>query len=91
MFADLQPYITQSFEQFELNILRDADPEYETQIWENIAYAFQRYKQKHGPLADAEEASLFKAILLMSMCGPKPDSIPQAQWDELVAICEDTE
>jgi len=91
VFAALQPYMPRSFEQLELNFLRDAEPESEIRVWENIAYAFLRYKQKHGPLVDAEEASLFKTILLMSMCGPKPAHMPQAQWDELVAIYEGRE
>ena len=32
VFAALQPYMTRSFEQFELNLMRDADPESDIQI-----------------------------------------------------------
>lgn len=86
VYEALQPFVSPTFEQFELNFLRDADPESEIQIWENIAYAFQRYEQQHGPLSDSDEATLFKSLLLISMCGPKPDNTPQAYWDKLLAI-----
>ena len=86
VYDALQPFVSPTFEQFELNFLRDSDPESEIQIWENIAYAFQRYEQQHGPLSESDEATLFKSLLLISMCGPKPDNTPQAYWDKLLAI-----
>ena len=86
VYEALQPFVSPTFEQFELNFLRDADPESEIQIWENIAVAFQRYEQQHGTLSEADETTLFKSLLLISMCGSKPTETPQAYWDQLQAI-----
>lgn len=86
VYRALQPFVAPTFEQFELNFLRDSAPEIEIQIWENIAYAFQRYSQRCGPLDEADEQTLFRNLLLISMCAPKPDDTPKEYWEQILAI-----
>ena len=91
VYEALHPYVSPTFEQFELNFLRDADPESEIQVWENIAYAFQRYEESNGPLDESAEATLFKSLLMISMGAPKPAQIPEADWSKLLAIYDGRE
>jgi hypothetical protein len=91
VYEALQPFVSPTFEQFELNFLRDPDPESEIRVWENIGYAFQRYKQQHGSLGESDETTLFKSLLMISMGGPKPAGMPQAYWDQLLAIYDGKE
>lgn len=83
-----------TFEQFEVDFMRDIDPESEIQIWERIAAAFYK-AMKHFPDTMPMESArkIVASFVLLSACGvdaqlpfnlpayrdPKPD-ISQADW-----------
>ena len=90
VYEALQPFVSPAFEQFELNFLRDADPEREIRVWEHIANAFQQYEQAHQPLRESDEATLFRSLLLISLGCPRPQETPQDYWHELLAIYDGT-
>lgn len=82
------PYLRTTFEQFELNFLRDANLEQELQIWGCIALAHQSFLQRQPDATDDEADRAFTTFLLMSMGAAKPNDVPAAVWESLEAIYE---
>jgi hypothetical protein len=82
----LSPYLNTSFEQFELNFLRDLHPEREILIWTLIAHAHQRFRAECPSATDEESKEAFKGLLLISMGASRPVEIPQAAWDKLQGV-----
>jgi len=86
VYEILSPYLNTSFEQFELNFLRDLHPEREILIWTLIANADQRFRAEYPSANDEEARAAFKGFLLISMGTSRPVEIPQAAWDKLQDI-----
>lgn len=70
VFQIIGPYIGQTLEKFEIDLMRDANPECEVTIWCAIAYAWQDYHEKYlnsERQSDDDEKALVSALLLISM------------------------
>lgn len=80
VFPHVSPFLGVTFEEFEITFLRDSDPQSELDLLSKIVAAHQAFlKQQPG----ATPKTVFKCVLVISMCGTKPDDVPQALWDEL--------
>jgi len=67
--AVLGPYLGTTLEQFEINLMRDADPGSEVAVWCSIAAAWLAYHERHTgdqPLPDAQEKPLIAALIAIS-------------------------
>jgi hypothetical protein len=65
----LGPYLGTTLEQFEINLMRDADPEGEVVVWCAITAAWLAYHEKHTGdemLSDKEEKKLLAALIVIS-------------------------
>lgn len=82
------PYLRTSFEQFELNFLREANPEQELHSWGCIALAHQRFFRWRPNATDEDADRAFTTFLLMSMGAARPHDVPTAVWESLEAIYE---
>jgi hypothetical protein len=72
------------FETFEINFLRELNPDSEVDIWYHLASLYKQYADKHGPLSDVAAHAVFGAVLLLSLgVHDRPKKIPKAMWDEL--------
>ncbi len=63
------PYLETTLEQFEINFMRDAEPEGEVLIWSAIAAAWIGYHKQHlgdELLPEADEKKLLAALLAIS-------------------------
>ena len=66
----LGPYLGTTLEQFEINLMRDADPEAEVAVWCSIAAAWIEYHERYLDdeiQPDEFEKKLVAALLLISM------------------------
>ncbi len=63
------PYFGKTLEQFEINFMRDSDPESEVIIWVSITAAWIAYHEKFlndEDLPDEEEKKLLSALIVIS-------------------------
>ena len=63
------PYLGTTLEQFEINFMRDAEPEGEVLIWSSIAAAWMDYHKQHLDdelLPEADEKKLLAALIAIS-------------------------
>jgi hypothetical protein len=63
------PYLDTTLEQFEINFMRDAEPEGEVLIWSAIAAAWMDYHKQHLDdelLSDEDEKKLLAALIAIS-------------------------
>ena len=63
------PYLDTTLEQFEINFMRDAEPEGEVLIWSSIAAAWMDYHKQHLDdelLPDEDEKKLLAALIAIS-------------------------
>lgn len=63
------PYLGTTLEQFEINLMRDADPDSEVAVWCSIAAAWLAYHEKHTGdelLPDEDEKKLLAALIVIS-------------------------
>ena len=69
VFDLLGPYLGTSLEQFEINLMRDSDPDSEVVVWISIAAAWIDYHDKYvgeDALPDNEERKLIAALIAIS-------------------------
>lgn len=69
VYGVLGPYLGTTLEQFEVNLMRDADPESEVVVWCSIAAAWLAYHEQHTgdePLPDDQEKTLIAALVAIS-------------------------
>ncbi len=67
------PYLGTTLEQFEINLMRDADPESEVAVWLSSAAAWLTYHEKHTGddlLPDEDEKKLLAALIVISTGAP---------------------
>jgi hypothetical protein len=65
----IEPYLDTTLEQFEINFMRDADPENEVAVWCGITAAWIAYHEKHlgdELLPDEDEKKLIAALIAIS-------------------------
>ena len=63
------PYLGTTLEQFEIDLMRDADPESEVAVWCSIAAAWLTYHEKHTGeemLPDEDEKRLIAGLIVIS-------------------------
>ena len=63
------PYLGTTLEQFEINLMRDADPDSEVAVWCGITAAWLAYHEKYTGdemLPDEEEKKLLAALIVIS-------------------------
>jgi hypothetical protein len=63
------PYLGTSLEQFEINFMRDSDPDREVAVWISIMAAWMDYHEKYvgdDLLSDNEERKLQAALIAIS-------------------------
>lgn len=69
VFDLLGPYLGTSLEQFEINFMRDSDPDKEVAVWISIMAAWMDYHEKYvgeDALPDNEERKLLAALIAIS-------------------------
>ena len=69
VFDLLGPYLGTSLEQFEINFMRDSDPDKEVAVWISIMAAWMDYHEKYvgdDLLPDNEERKLLAALIAIS-------------------------
>lgn len=69
VFDVIGPYLGMNLERFELNLMRDSDPETEFVVWVSITAAWIAYHDKHlggEYLSDEEEKNLINALIIIS-------------------------
>jgi hypothetical protein len=69
IFEIVGPYLDTTLEQFEINFMRDAEPEGEVLIWSVIAAAWMDYHKQHLDdelLSDEDEKKLLAALIAIS-------------------------
>ncbi len=69
VFDLLGPYLGTSLEQFEINFMRDSDPDREVAVWISIMAAWMDYHEKYvgdDLLPDDEERKLLGALIAIS-------------------------
>jgi hypothetical protein len=86
IYACLGPFIGTPFEQFELNFLRDMNPDKEIHIWSCIAVAHQKFLKRKPGVSEDEARLAFTGLLLNSMGATKPDDMPAPLWKSLERI-----
>ena len=70
VFDVVGPYVGSNLEQFEINLMRDSNPELEVAVWCSITAAWIAYHEKYlndERLPDAEEKKLLGALIGISM------------------------
>jgi hypothetical protein len=63
-------YVKPTLEQYELDFMRDAQPEREVAVWLRIAFAWQLYHERYitnTVLSDEQETNLVITLVLISM------------------------
>ena len=69
VFDVIGPYLGTTLEQFEVNLMRDANPEDEVVIWVSITAAWIAYHEKYlgyELLPDEDEKELIGALIVIS-------------------------
>ncbi|HEV3004454.1 MAG TPA: hypothetical protein VGX78_08325, partial [Pirellulales bacterium] len=74
--------------QFEINLLRELQPDREIHVWSCIAVAHRRFLKRWPNASEAVAKLAFKGLLLMSMGATKPDDMPAPLWESLEKICD---
>lgn len=81
IFEYLLPYLDTTFEQFEINFLRDADPDAEIQVWYQIAVIHSSILE-HNPDATDDGKDVFSSLLIISMgATSKPENVSERVWE----------
>lgn len=90
IFEYLSPYLATTFEQFEINFLRDANPDAEIQVWCQIAAIHSSFLEQNPNTSEDDGKDVFSSLLMISMGGTsKPEHVSEQVWD-LVSrfVCE---
>ena len=69
IFEIIGPYLETTLEQFEINFMRDAEPEGEVLLWSAIAAAWMEYHKQHLDdelLPETDEKKLLAALIAIS-------------------------
>lgn len=82
IFEYLTPYLDTTFEQFEINFLRDANPDAEIQVWYQIAVIHSSILEHNPDATDDDGKDVFSSLLIISMGGTsKPENVSERVWD----------
>lgn len=82
IFEYLSPYLATTFEQFEINFLREADPDAEIQVWYLMAVIHSSFLEVHPDASEDDGKDVFSSLLVISMGGDsKPKEVSERVWD----------
>lgn len=82
IFEYLSPYLATTFEQFEINFLRDADPDAEILVWYQIAVLHSSILEHNPDATDDDGKDVFSSLLIISIGGTsKPENVSERVWD----------
>ena len=82
IFEYLKPYLDTTFEQFEINFLRDANPDAEIQVWYQIAVIHSSILEHNPDATDDDGKDVFSSLLIISMGGTsKPENVSERVWN----------
>ena len=82
IFEYLSPYLDTTFEQFEINFMRDANPDAEIQVWYQIAVIHSSILEHNPDATDDDGKDVFSSLLIISMGGTsKPENVSERVWD----------
>lgn len=82
IFEYLKPYLDTTFEQFEINFLRDANPDAEIQVWYQIAVIHSSILEHNPDATDDDGKDVFSSLLIISMGGTsKPEKVSERVWE----------
>jgi hypothetical protein len=87
VFSHLAPFLDETFEQFEIDFLRDAHPDREIGVWEQIASAHRDFVQQHPAASSDGGHDVFRCVLLISVGALQPPEIPSLLWNAVAEHC----